>query len=85
MRMAEAISFKYRGFISYSHTDTGWAKWLHRQIEAFRIDKDLIGTATPMGAVPNRLRPIFRDRSDFKAGHTSRTKRSRRSTPQRPS
>ena len=27
--MAEAIPFKYRAFLSYSHRDTAWAKWLH--------------------------------------------------------
>jgi tetratricopeptide (TPR) repeat protein len=58
----------FRAFISYSHRDMRAAKWLHRRLEAFRIDKDLIGRTTPMGAVPKALRPVFRDRSDFDAG-----------------
>jgi hypothetical protein len=59
---------KYRAFLSYSHRDTAWAKWLHRALEAYRIDKDLVGRETKHGPVPKTLRPIFRDRDDFSAG-----------------
>jgi hypothetical protein len=41
--MAEPIALKYRAFISYSHADTSWAKWLQGKLEGFRIDKDLVG------------------------------------------
>jgi tetratricopeptide (TPR) repeat protein len=68
--VAEAVPFKYRAFLSYSHRDTGWAKWLHARLEGFGIDKDLIGRETPVGPVPKTLRPIFRDREDFSGGHT---------------
>lgn len=68
--MADPIAFKYRTFLSYSHRDMGWAKWLHARLEGFRIDKDLIGRETPLGPVPKTLRPIFRDREDFSGGHT---------------
>ena len=68
--MTEPIAFKYRAFISYSHADTSWAKWLHRALEIFRIDKDLVGRETATGTIPKSLRPIFRDRDDFTAGHT---------------
>src|SRR6185312_10010443 len=67
--MAEPAAFKYRAFISYSHADTSWAKWLHRALENFTIDKDLAGREAPGGPVPKTLRPIFRDRDDFTAGH----------------
>ena len=33
--MTELVAFKYRAFISYSHADTAWAKWLHRALERF--------------------------------------------------
>ena len=56
--------FKYRAFLSYAHADIKWAKWLHGRLEAFRIDEDLAGRATPLGPVPKSLRPIFRDRDD---------------------
>ncbi len=68
--MAETVVLKYRAFISYSHADTSWAKWLHRGVEGFRIDNDLVGRKTEFGAIPASLRPVFRDRDDFTAGHT---------------
>jgi tetratricopeptide (TPR) repeat protein len=68
--MAEPIALKYRAFISYSHADTSSAKWLHRVLEGFRIDKDLVGRETATGTIPKALRPVFRDRDDFTAGHT---------------
>ena len=36
----------------------------------FSIDKDLVGRETATGAIPKALRPTFRDRDDFTAGHT---------------
>jgi hypothetical protein len=63
-------AFKYRAFLSYSHRDTASAKWLHRSLETYRVDKDLVGRATACGPVPKTLRPIFRDREDFSAGHS---------------
>ena len=68
--MTEPVALKYRAFISYSHADGGWAKWLHRGLEGFRIDKALVGRETAMGTIPKALRPIFRDCDDFTAGHT---------------
>ena len=68
--MTEPVTFRYRAFLSYSHRDTAWAKWLHAALEGYRIDKDLAGRATPAGPVPKTLRPIFRDREDFSAGHS---------------
>jgi TIR domain len=67
---AAMTELKYRAFLSYSHRDTAWAKWLHRALEAYRIDKDLVGRETAHGPVPKALRPIFRDREDFSAGHS---------------
>jgi tetratricopeptide (TPR) repeat protein len=68
--MKEPAAFKYRAFISYSHADTACAKWLHRALETFTMDKDLAGRETATGVIPKALRPIFRDRDDFTAGHT---------------
>ena len=69
-RGVETAAFKYSAFLSYSHHDSGWAKWLHAALEGTRIDKDLVGRETPVGPVPRTLRPIFRDRDDFAAGHS---------------
>ncbi|MEQ1715785.1 MAG: tetratricopeptide repeat protein [Hyphomicrobium sp.] len=68
--MSSPAKLKYRAFLSYSHADTSWAKWLHSRIETFRIDTDLIGRVTALGPVPKTLRPIFRDREDFSGGNT---------------
>src|SRR6266568_1366211 len=68
--LAETYPFKYRAFLSYSHRDTSWGKWLHRALENYRIDKDMVGRKTAAGVVPATLRPIFRDREDFSAGHS---------------
>jgi tetratricopeptide (TPR) repeat protein len=64
------IPLRYRAFLSYSHHDKAWGKWLHAALESYRIDKDLVGRDTPVGPVPKTLRPIFRDREDFSAGHS---------------
>lgn len=68
--MTTAEPFKYRAFLSYSHKDTKWAKRLHKSLENFRIAKDLRGRETSAGPIPKSLRPIFRDREDFSAGHS---------------
>ncbi|MGH6767516.1 MAG: toll/interleukin-1 receptor domain-containing protein [Xanthobacteraceae bacterium] len=68
--MAEPAPFKYRAFLSYSHRDKTWGAWLHRALENHRTDKDLAGRPTAAGPVPKALRPIFRDREDFSAGHS---------------
>ena len=67
-RLVKTPAFRYRAFLSYSHRDTAWGKWLHGALEGYRIDKDLVGRETPVGGVPKTLRPIFRDREDFSAG-----------------
>ena len=68
--MSAPGDFKYRAFLSYSHRDQAWGKWLHAALESYRIDKDLSGRLTAAGPVPMTLRPIFRDREDFSAGHS---------------
>jgi hypothetical protein len=68
--VVETVPFKYRAFLSYSHRDKAWGNGLHRSLEGYRIDKDLVGRQTPAGPVPKTLRPIFRDRDDFSAGHS---------------
>ena len=57
--------FKYRAFISYSHSDEEWAKWLHRALETYRVPKHLVGRETEFGPVPARIAPVFRDRDEL--------------------
>jgi tetratricopeptide (TPR) repeat protein len=61
-------AYGYRAFISYSHADERWGRWLHRRLEAYRVPHKLVGNETGEGAVPPRLTPIFRDRDDLPAG-----------------
>lgn len=68
--MRAPIPFKYRAFLSYSHRDKAWGKWLHAALEGYRIDRDIVGRETQAGPVPKTLRPIFLDREDFSAGHS---------------
>jgi hypothetical protein len=60
-----ATDFKYKAFISYSHSDEKWASWLHKALEAYRPPKQIVGRQTPMGRVPERFAPVFRDREEL--------------------
>ena len=60
-----AGDYKYFAFISYSHADERWSRWLHRALETYRIPKRLIGRTTDHGPVPSRLTPVFRDRDEL--------------------
>ncbi len=54
--------YRYKAFISYSHSDGKWAKWLHRALESYRVPKN-IGTAADI----SRLGDIFRDAAELGA------------------
>ena len=60
-------AYAYRAFISYSHRDKDFATRLHRMVESYRIPRKLVGTTTPIGVVPKRLAPVFRDRDELPA------------------
>ncbi len=55
----------YRAFISYSHADSRWARWVHRRVENYRLPSRLRGTEGDFGPLPDRFGPIFRDREDL--------------------
>ncbi len=59
------VEFRYKAYISYSHSDESWASWLHRALESYRVPRNLVGKATGAGEVPSRIRPVFRDRDDL--------------------
>lgn len=50
-----ANSPRYRAFVSYSHEDVQWAKWLQRSLEKFRLP------AESSRASGERFAPVFRD------------------------
>lgn len=63
--MKDLADYRYRAFISYSHRDEKWAGWLHRAIETYRVPRYLVGQQTPMGTIPARTNPVFRDRDEL--------------------
>jgi len=57
--------YRYKAFISYSHHDERWARWLQRTLESYRVPKRLVGKSGSFGQVPERLGAVFRDREDL--------------------
>ncbi|MGN6155194.1 MAG: TIR domain-containing protein [Sphingomicrobium sp.] len=62
------LTHHYFAFLSYSHTDSAQADWLHKELERFRVPSTLAGRLTGNGVIPKRLTPIFRDRHELAAG-----------------
>lgn len=60
-----ASEFRYWAFISYSHRDKAWGRWLHKALETYRVPKRLVGMPTAAGKIPSRLSPVFRDRDEL--------------------
>jgi tetratricopeptide (TPR) repeat protein len=56
---------RYPVFISYSHRDERWARWLHKGIEGYRVPKPLVGRSGPNGTIPSKIFPVFRDRDEL--------------------
>jgi len=60
--------YRYKAFISYSHSDKAAADRLLKDIEGYRVPQRLVGKATANGtAVPGRVGHIFRDRDELPA------------------
>ncbi|MBO4715778.1 MAG: toll/interleukin-1 receptor domain-containing protein, partial [Verrucomicrobia bacterium] len=57
--------FQYYAFISYSHEDEKWAKWIQRRLESYKLPA-VIRKEIPR--IPKHIRPVFRDRTDLNAG-----------------
>lgn len=55
----------YKAFISYSHSDEQWARWLQRCLEKYKLPKTFRQSHPEL---PARLYPIFRDRDELASG-----------------
>jgi tetratricopeptide (TPR) repeat protein len=55
--------FRYSAFISYSHRDERWARWLQGSLESYRVPSHLPQAQSATRA--RRLLPVFRDRTDL--------------------
>jgi hypothetical protein len=60
-----AGTYRYKAFISYSHSDKRFANWLLKSLEGYRVPKRLL-SADSVGPV-QKLGRIFRDRDELPA------------------
>ena len=58
---------RYRAFISYSHVNEAWARWLMRRLETYRVPPRLVGHEGIDGPLGARLGAFFRDRDELTA------------------
>jgi len=58
-----AAAVRYSAFISYSHRDERWARWLQTALESYRVPSHL--AQAQRGVAARRLGPVFRDRTDL--------------------
>lgn len=56
---------KYRVFISYSHKDRKWARWLHRALETYRPPRGVASKIPALQGLQRPLSPVFRDREEL--------------------
>jgi hypothetical protein len=56
---------RYAAFISYSHADERWARWLQQSLERYRVPRQLRRERSADRTLPARLYPVFRDRDEF--------------------
>ena len=61
-------AYKYVAFISYQRKDEEWAKWLHHQLEYYRLPVNL---GEDDSSAINSLRPIFLDEVELAGGNLS--------------
>lgn len=56
---------RFRAFLSYSHVDAAWARWLLRRLETYRVPSHLVGTRGAHGVIERRLGSFFLDRDEL--------------------
>lgn len=56
--------FKYYAFISYSHKDSDWAKWVQHELEYYHLPASLSGRR----GLPDTFRPVYRDEDELAGG-----------------
>jgi len=49
--VAGHAQFKFSAFLSYAHADARWGTWLHKRLEGYKLDRELVGRVTPRGPV----------------------------------
>lgn len=56
---------RYAAFISYTHSDAAWARWLHRSLETYSVPKALRGKSAPIGVLDRRIGKVFLDEAEL--------------------
>jgi MTH538 TIR-like domain (DUF1863) len=61
---------KYWAFISYSHRDERWARWLHEALETYRVPRRFVQRpdTSVRGPSTERIYPVFLDRDELSGG-----------------
>ncbi len=59
-------NYKYFAFVSYSHKDQKWAKWIHKALEHYRLPAAM--RAANASNFPKKIAPVFLDSADLGAG-----------------
>lgn len=64
MFLSQPEANRYGAFISYRHThpDKKWAKWLHSNLENYRVPKHLIASG-----ILDKIGRVFRDEEELPA------------------
>jgi hypothetical protein len=60
----------FYAFLSYSHCDSGWARWMHVKLERYQLPGSFVGTFNRDGIMPARIYPVFRDREELPTSAT---------------
>ena len=63
--------YQYYAFISYSHKDMKWARWLQKELETYKLPSKLQENQ-PQGEEKkeNPIQPVFRDETSINPGKT---------------
>lgn len=58
--------YRYKAYISYSHRNEAWARWIQHSLESYRVPRRLVASiGADRGVIPSRIKPVFRDRADL--------------------
>ena len=71
--MAGHAQFKFSAFLSYAHADARWGTWLHKRLEGYKLDRELVGRVTPRGPAFTRS-PSLTLRLTFSRGNLAQTR-----------
>ena len=69
----EQQEFQYYAFISYSHKDMKWARWLQKKLETYKLPSKLQENEAEKKdkkSSPYLIQPVFRDETSINPGKT---------------